>query len=199
MKHDLSFGPIFLTQFKNWKDLGVFIMKLKLEDKLKIIDLYNEGLSTSQISKQFKVSDWIIENIKRQYREYGIESFKEKGKNKKYSPEIKMKIVNRVLNGESKSGIAAELCVNKGMIHNWVKKYKELGYNGLTIKQGRPRKMKDKNKQTKKVNASKELDDKDKRIKELEERNAQLEMENDLLKKLRALVQQRNKQQDEKK
>ena len=36
-------------------------------------------------------------------------------------------------------------------------------------------------------------------IKELEERNAQLEMENDLLKKLRALVQQRNKQQDEKK
>lgn len=174
-------------------------MKLKLEDKLKIIDLYNEGLSTSQISKQFKVSDWIIENIKRQYREYGIESFKEKGKNKKYSPEIKMKIVNRVLNGESKSGIAAELCVNKGMIHNWVKKYKELGYNGLTIKQGRPRKMKDKNKQTKKVNASKELDDKDKRIKELEERNAQLEMENDLLKKLRALVQQRNKQQDEKK
>ena len=160
-------------------------MKLKLEDKLKIIDLYNEGLSTSQISKQFKVSDWIIENIKRQYREHGIESFKEK--------------VNRVLNGESKSGIAAELCVNKGMIHHWVKKYKELGYNGLTIKQGRPRKMKDKNKQTKKVNASKKLDDKDKRIKELEERNAQLEMENDLLKKLRALVQQRNKQQDEKK
>ena len=155
-------------------------MKLKLEDKLKIIDLYNEGLSTSQISKQFKVSDWIIENIKRQYREHGIESFKEKGKNKKYSPEIKMKIVNRVLNGESKSGIAAELCVNKGMIHHWVKKYKELGYNGLTIKQGK-------------------LDDKDKRIKELEERNAQLEMENDLLKKLRALVQQRNKQQDEKK
>lgn len=90
-------------------------MKLKLEDKLKIIDLYNEGLSTSQISKQFKVSDWIIENIKRQYREHGIESFKEKGKNKKYSSEFKMKIVNRVLNGKSKSGIAAELCVNKGM------------------------------------------------------------------------------------
>ena len=174
-------------------------MKLKLEDKLKIIDLYNEGLSTSQISKQFNVSDWIIENIKRQYREHGIKSFKSKDKNKKYSPEFKMEIVNRVLNGESKSGIAAELCVNKGMIFSWVKKYLELGYNGLTTKQGRPRKMKDKNKQTKKVNASKELDDKDKRIKELEERNAQLEMENDLLKKLRALVQQRNKQQDEKK
>ena len=172
-------------------------MKLKLEDKLKIIDLYNEGRSTSQISKQFKVSDWIIENIKRQYREHGIESFKEKGKNKKYSPEIKMKIVNRVLNGESKSGIAAELCVNKGMIHSWVKKYKELGYNGLIEKKkGRPPKMKPKNNETK---LDILIDDKDKIIKEQAEKIAQLEMENDLLKKLRALVQQRNKQQDEKK
>ena len=172
-------------------------MKLKLEDKLKIIDLYNEGLSTSQISKQFKVSDWIIENIKRQYREHGIESFKEKGKNKKYSPEIKMKIVNRVLNGESKSGIAAELCVNKGMIHSWVKKYKELGYNGLIEKKkGRSPKMKPKNNETK---LDILIDDKDKIIKEQAEKIAQLEMENDLLKKLRALVQQRNKQQDEKK
>ena len=172
-------------------------MKLKLEDKLKIIDLYNEGRSTSQISKQFKVSDWIIENIKRQYREHGIESFKEKGKNKKYSSEFKMKIVNRVLNGESKSGIAAELCVNKGMIHHWVKKYKELGYNGLIEKKkGRPPKMKPKNNETKLDTL---IDDKDKIIKEQAEKIAQLEMENDLLKKLRALVQQRNKQQDEKK
>ena len=172
-------------------------MKLKLEDKLKIIDLYNEGLSTSQISKQFKVSDWIIENIKRQYREHGIESFKEKGKNKKYSSEFKMKIVNRVLNGESKSGIAVELCVNKGMIHSWVKKYKELGYNGLIEKKkGRPPKMKPKNNETK---LDILIDDKDKLIKEQAEKIAQLEMENDLLKKLRALVEHRNKQQDEKK
>lgn len=85
------------------------------------------------------------------------------------------------------------------MIHDWFKKYQELGYNGLTTQQGRPRKMKDKNIQQKIVNNSNKLDDKDKRIKELEERNTQLEMENYLLKKLRALVQQRNRQQDEKK
>ena len=42
-------------------------------------------------------------------------------------------------------------------------------------------------------------DEKDKRIRELEERNAQLEMENDLLKKLKALVQQRTQPQDKKK
>ena len=114
-------------------------MKLKLEDKLKIIAMYEVCNSISSISKKFKVCRSVINRIERQYREHGIESFKTKGKNMKYSPEFKMEIVSRVLDGESKSGIAAELCINKGMIHNWVKKYQELGYNGLTIKQGRPR------------------------------------------------------------
>ena len=174
-------------------------MKLKLEDKLKIIEMYETGYSIPVICKKIKISKSVVERIERQYREHGIKSFKSKGKNKKNSLEFKMEIVNRVLNGESKSGIAAELCVNKGMIHHWVKKYKELGYNGLTTKQGRPSKMKDKNKQTKTVNNSNKLDDKDKLIKEQAERIAQLEMENDLLKKLRALVEYRNGQQDEKK
>ena len=174
-------------------------MKLKLEDKLKIITMYEVGDSIPSISKKFKVCESVIERIERQYREHGIESFKAKGKNKKYSPEFKTEIVNRVLNGDSKAGIASELCVNVGMIYDWVKKYQELGYNGLTTKQGRPRKVKDKNIQQKIVNNSNKLDDKDKRIKELEERNTQLEMENYLLKKLRALVQQRNRQQDKKK
>lgn len=174
-------------------------MKLKLEDKLKIITMYEAGDSIPPISKKFKVSESVIKRIERQYREHGIESFKAKGKNMKYSPEFKMEIVNRVLNGDSKTSIASELCVNVGMIHDWVKKYHELGYNGLITKQGRPRKVKDKNTQQKIVNNSNKLDDKDKRIKELEERNTQLEMENYLLKKLRALVQQRNGQQNEKK
>ena len=175
----------------------VLFMKLILEDKLEIIKMYETGYSIAVISKKIKVNKSIIKQIERQYREHGIESFKEKGKNKKYSSEFKMKIVNRVLNGESKSGIAVELCVNKGMIHSWVKKYKELGYNGLIEKKkGRPPKMKPKNNETK---LDILIDDKDKLIKEQAEKIAQLEMENDLLKKLRALVEQRNKQQDEKK
>lgn len=174
-------------------------MKLKLEDKIKIIAMYETGNSVPLICKKFKVCESVVKRIERQYREHGIESFKTKGKNMKYSPEFKMEIVNRVLNGESKAGIAAELCVNVGMIFSWVKKYQELGYNGLTTKQGRPSKMKNKNKQLKSINNSNKLDDKDKLIKEQAERIAQLEMENDLLKKLRALVQQRNEQQDEKK
>lgn len=175
-------------------------MKLKLEDKLKIIERYEDEHLISVISKKFKVCTSVIERIERQYREHGIESFKIKGKNKKYSPEFKMEIVNRILNGEAKTSIAAELCVNFGMIHSWFKKYQELGYNGLVNqKKGRPPKVKP-NKEQVKINTNYvTLDNKDKLIKEQQERIAQLEMENDLLKKLRALVQQRKKQQDEKK
>ena len=170
-------------------------MKLKLEDKLKIIELYKEGHSISTLSKKYHVSRSTIGKIERQYRDHGLNSFKRKDKNNKYSLDFKMEIVNRVLNGESKRGLAAELCVSNGMIHSWVKKYKELGYNSLSIPQGRPKIMKP---ETKKVILINE-DEKDKRIRELEERNAQLEMENDLLKKLKALVQQRTQQPNKKK
>lgn len=172
-------------------------MKLKLKDKLKIIKLFEDGWSNVQLSKKFYVDVSVIQRIKRQYREHGIESFKEKGKNIKYPLEFKIEIITRLLHGESMRSIAAELCVNDGMIHSWLKKYKELGYNGLIEKKrGRPSKMKPKQN---KVKQDIPMDEKDKKIKELEERNAQLEMENDLLKKLRALVQQRKQQPNKKK
>lgn len=174
-------------------------MKLSLDDKLEIISLIESGWSYKKIQLKFKICESTLKRIIRQYRKHGIKSFKPKGKNMKYSPEFKCEIVMRVLSGESKGGIASELCVNVGMIHSWVKKYLELGYNGLTIKTGRPRKMNSKKEQTLKFNNTEKLDDKDRRIKELEERNSQLEMENYLLKKLKALVQQRTQQQKKKK
>lgn len=172
-------------------------MKLKLEDKINIIAMLEVGHSQPSLAKKYNISLTAIKSIIRQYREHGIESFKPKGKNVKYPPDFKLEVVKRVLIGESKRGIAAELCVNVGMIFSWVKKYQELGYNGLTTRQGRPRKMKPENNQSKKTTTP--MDEKDRRIKELEEKNAQLEMENDLLKKLRALVQQRTQQPKDKK
>lgn len=170
-------------------------MKLKLKDKIKIIRFYEEGYSIPYLSEQFNVSNYTIKRIERQYREHGIESFKEKGNNSKYPVDFKMEIINRVLAGESIKGIAFELCINDGLIHSWVKRYKELGYNGLIEKKkGRLPKMRPKENKN-----DIPMDEKDKRIKELEERNAQLEMENDLLKKLRALVQQRQQQENKKK
>lgn len=174
-------------------------MKLTLDDKLKIVKLYENGYTVVQLAKKFKVTDSTIKRIERQFREHGLNSFHAKGGNNYYSPNFKYEMVSRIINGEYMSSVAAEIAVNVGMIFSWVKKYNELGYNGLiNQKRGRPPRMKsDLFKQTKQNNL--ELDDKDKEIKELKERNKQLEMENDLLKKLRALVQQRTQQQKKKK
>ena len=174
-------------------------MKLKFEDKLKIIGLYNKGYQQTRIAKKFNVQESTIYQIIRQYRTYGIESFRKTGKDNIYTIDLKLSIINRVLNGESKTSLANEYMINVGLIFSWVKKYQELGYNGLIKKKGRPPKMKPNKEQTTISTNHEKLDDKDKLIKEQKERIVQLEMENDLLKKLRALVQQRNTQQDEKK
>ncbi len=171
-------------------------MKLKLEDKLKIINLYKVGFQQQKIQLKNNINSATLSRIIRQYNEYGLESFTNKNKNRKYRLEFKIEIINRILNGEAIFAIASELMINDGTLHSWLKKYKELGYNGLKDKtKGRPKKM---NIKMEKTNNT-ELNDKDKRIKELEEQNAQLEMEIDLLKKLRALVQQREQPQNKKK
>ena len=160
-------------------------MKLNLKDKLDIVDLYKEGMPQSLIAIKYNVSESTIWILTRQYREHGRSSFSEKGKNIKYRPEYKLEIVNRILNGESKSSIAAEVKINVGQIYSWYKKYKTLGYNGL--KQDLRGAHMKKNKPIKpKGNLTK-----DEEIKYLKEKNEQLEMELDLLKKLNALVRQR--------
>lgn len=175
---------------------GVFIMaKLTTEDKIKIVKLYKDGFGYSLIAKQFYVDDENIRKIIKQYELFGDTALIVKHKNKTYTPEYKLSLIKRVKNGESNASVAFENMISPGQLCNWIKKYEKLGYNGLSKPKGRPKIMKPEIKNTKQIHE----DEKDKRIRELEKRNAQLEMENDLLKKLRALVQQRTQQQNEKK
>jgi transposase len=83
--------------------------------------------------------------------------------------------------------------IEKSCIQSWLKKYKEFGYNGLIDKpKGRPPNMK---KEKKVIDPN----DKDAIIKEKDQRILELEAEVEALKKLRALVLQRNEQQTKKK
>jgi transposase-like protein len=57
------------------------------------------------------------------------------GKNKEWSPEEKLKIIKRVINGETSSyQIQKHEGISSGMIVNWIKKYYEQGYEGLVNK-----------------------------------------------------------------
>ena len=77
----------------------------------------------------------------------GPEALKHKGSDKEWSPEEKFELVSRVLAGASNQSVAIEAGVSSGLLYQWVRKYKEFGYNGLVNrKKGRSQKDPDMNK-----------------------------------------------------
>ena len=117
--------------------------KLTIEDKIKIIQLYNEGYGCDIIARKIGIVSSRVQEIKKQYDLYGDVALDVSHKNRKFTVEFKIELINRVFNGESKCSIAAEYMISPGQLSNWVKKYQELGYNGLISKpKGRPKIMK---------------------------------------------------------
>ena len=96
-------------------------MKLTLEDKKKIIELREQGIGYGTIAKLFKVKDSVIAMIWYRYKKHGIEGIKHPSKNRKYSAELKLEIINRAYQGESKSSLAAEYNLpGPGTIISWM-------------------------------------------------------------------------------
>ena len=174
-------------------------MKLTMEDKIKIIELKEKGWSNRTIAKQFNVPYASIKVIYDKFKIHGIDGLIHPPKNRKYSADLKLEIIERVLHGETKARLAAEYNLpGAGTIVLWMKKYEELGYNGLEGKQGRPRgglniMAKEEKKNTPLTKNERE------EYNELKKKLEYLEMENEYLKKLDALVKQRLEQQRKKK
>ena len=174
-------------------------MKLTLEDKIKIIELRKKGWGKERIAKQFNIPNSTVKKIYDKYELYGLEGIKHPSKNRKYSADYKLEVINRVIQGESKTQLATLYNLpGAGTIVSWMKKYEELGYNGLEGKQGRPKgRLKIMNKEEKK-NTPLTNDEREELIR-LRKEKEYLEMENEYLKKLDALVKQRLEQQRKKK
>lgn len=172
-------------------------MKITLEDKLKIIKLYEQGYGYPSISKKFNISASTVSRIIHKHKAHGIECFKH-SPSKNLLPDIKLEIINKRKHGASLRSLEVEYLVTATQIYNWIKKYEEFGYNGLKIdNRGRPGKMTIKEPNDIKPKPLEESEREE--LIRLREENKQLEMENYLLKKLRALVQQRNQQSRKKK
>ena len=115
-------------------------MRYTHEFKIKCIELYRkgrypetpEGLSDRKFHQT--VREWV-----RIEENCGIEALKHKNQNKEWTAEQRYELVAQVMAGQSCQEVALSNGINPGQLYQWVRKYKELGYNGLeSLKKGRP-------------------------------------------------------------
>ena len=166
--------------------------KLSYEDKINIYYMKKKGISRKEIANDYKIKELNVQYLVRLIDKNGFDVLRTTS-NKKYSKCEKERIINRVLvENESLLSVAIdEGLLSAGMLCNWIKKYKEMGYNIVERKRGRPTMPK--------VTKKKETETDKEKIKRLEKENLYLKAELEYSKKLRAVVQARKNQQQKKK
>lgn len=163
-------------------------MKYSWEFKLECVDKYKNGEYIATPGKTRNQRTTFLHQVNKwakNYNDLGINGLKHSSTNKNWTSEKRFELVAKVLAGNSITSVAKNAHIDKGQLYQWVRKYNEKGMDGLQCKKGRPTKqlvMKKKNKKTKLSISEQE------ELKLLRERNEYLEMENEYLKKLDALV-----------
>ncbi len=167
--------------------------KLTYEDKINLYGDYKKGMSVNSLSKKYNKRSSGITYLIRLIDIHGFDILKT-STNKSYSNVFKQEAIERVLlNNEPIWTVSLDIGLpSDGMLHAWISKYKENGYNIVERKRGRPT-MQKKSKEVKNNETDKE------KIKRLEEENLYLKAELEYSKKLRAVVQARKNQQQKKK
>lgn len=166
-------------------------MKYSWEFKLECVEKYLKGewaekpdcTKTSDRAFHNKILEWT-----RRYKLYGVDGLKQKSVNKDWTAEERFELVSQVLAGKSFREVAIPAEIDSGLLYQWVRKYKQFGYDGLELRKGRKPKDPDMTKKAK----PKELEQSDyEKLKLLERENEYLRAENAYLKKLRALIVQK--------
>lgn len=181
-------------------------MKLKEKDIREIAKLVDEGWGNGKIAAHYSVNVSNIKSLIRRYKLHGIDGILH-GKSKSFTSDEKLVVINRYYVGESMSSLAIELNVNCGAVYSWIKKYEKLGYNGLKDNRGRPGRTKmgrPKKNITPTENTTSEkqvplTDNERTELNELRKKTYQQQLEIDCLKKIQALVQERQNRQIKKK
>ncbi|WP_028125703.1 helix-turn-helix domain-containing protein [Eremococcus coleocola] len=172
--------------------------KYSYEFKRKVVEEYLNGqggygylAKTNDIKNHETIRRWV-----NAYQTLGDEGLLRSRRNKDYSIDFKLEVVQSYLTSEvSYQSLANQYGINNpDLLTRWVLDYRKYGIDGLLPKQrGRPPKMSKKESKTKKTQPF--THDAAQRLKELEEENYKLRMENDILKKFRRLRLEKTKQQ----
>ena len=114
-------------------------MKLTYEQKLKAYQDWKNNLkSPGTIANELHVNRSTATYFLRLADRHGVEILKHIN-NKHYSPEEKLRIINRVLisNESIKSVSIDEMLSDDSLLRAWIKSYKENKYNVIEKKRGR--------------------------------------------------------------
>ena len=166
--------------------------KLTYEDKVNIYNDRKMGLSIKSIANKYSMTTKNIQYMLCLAEKHGIDILK-KEKNKNYPIQFKQDAIDRVLlNNEAIWAVSLDIGLpSDGILPNWIKKYKENGYNIVEQKHGRsPTMLK------KQINKKETIEEENERLKK---ENEYLKAELEYSKKLRAVVQARKNQQQKKK
>ena len=167
--------------------------KYSYEFKLKAVQAYLNGEgSYDYLAKKYNISacskfkEWVAS-----YKKFGKEGIMRSRKNNKYSFQFKLSVVELYLSTEvSYQELALSQGINNpSMIARWVKDFRITGPDALRPKKKGRKKTLDtrKLKKPSKTNEEEPVDTSAKHIKELEDENLRLRIENAYLKELRRL------------
>ena len=167
-------------------------MKLTREDKIKIYNERKLGWTLTALSSKYRIDENDLRYLIELIDYHGVDILRV-GKNQKYTKDFKEYAIKcSLIYEESIFSIAIKLgLTSRGMLINWIRQYKENGYNVIEKKRGRVP-MKKEQPTPKELTPEEELEIAKKQIE-------YLEAENEYLKKLRAVVQARKKREQKKK
>ena len=168
--------------------------KISYEDKINIYQEKKQGVSFSTIKSKYNYGIHNIQYLERLIDKHGYDILRTT-KNKIYSKDFKQEAIDRVLiNNETVMSVAIDIGLpSDGLLQNWIKKYKEMGYNIVERKRGRSPTMQKKDLKPK---TKETIEEENERLKK---ENLYLKAELEYSKKLRAVVQARKNQQQMKK
>ena len=165
-------------------------MKYTFEFKLECVNKYKKGVRIERPDICRSSRDTFIHKVRNWaalYDRFGEDILKRKAFEKNWTQDERFKLVAQVLAGKSIHQVALDNGLDDGQLTTWVRKYRERGIIGLECHKGKKPKVPNMPKRKKVKLAPSEKEE----LELLRARNEYLEAENIYLKKLDALVTQR--------